>query len=199
MANATQVNDHVARAIARLLEQYKNSPRIKGVITSLVTEIQGLENTFFDLKDNRTIDNATGATLNSLGALVGVPRKTGELDTPYRGRIKAGIFKNRSQGTSEILIETVEIFTDSTIIIFSEGAEASFAFWIDDSTLTQPEIDALWAGLRAAKAAGVEIEGVTSFDTTNPFGFTGGTLNNGFGSAADAIVGGKFASLNVES
>lgn len=198
MANVVENTDYVAQAKARLLEQYKNSTNISSVIDALVVQLQETEGMFIDLRDNRTLDNAIGTTLDLIGSIVGVTRIVGESDTDYRLRIKQGIFRNRSQGTPEILIEVVQTFTLSTSIIFFEGAIASFAFNISDETLTQPEIDALYAALREAKAAGVLIEHVTAFNETNAFTFEDG-IGGGFGDITDSNIGGEFASVLVES
>jgi len=200
MANATENNNHVAEALARLPEQYKNSENIRGIIESLVTGIQEDEAMFIDLRDNRTLDNAFGDSLDLIGSIVGVARIAGEDDETYRGRIRLGIFKNRSQGTPEILIEVVQNFTNSTQIVFYEGGIASFAFNIDDQTLTQDEIDDLYSGLREAKSAGVTIEHVTSFATDDAFAFDGaGYSALGFGDSTDLGVGGEFATVLIES
>lgn len=199
MANASQISNHVQQALNRLLEQYKESPNLKGLLTSFIEEIQNIEDMNFDLLTNRTLDNATGKTLDNIGSIVGVSRRVGESDANYRTRIREGIFKNRAQGTVEILIEVVQLFTDATVIIYSEGAEASFAFWINDQAMTADEIDALYEGLRTAKAAGVKIEGVTAFDDGDAFAMDGTALEKGFGSVTDPAAGGKFATLLTES
>lgn len=199
MANASQITNHVQQALGRLLQQYKNSENLKGLLTAFVQEIQNIENMNFDLLTNRTLDNATGTTLDNIGSIVGVARQVGESDANYRTRIREGIFKNRAQGTAEILIEVVQLFTEATVIVYSEGAEASFAFWINDQSMTQDEIDALYEGLRASKAAGVKIEGVTAFDGGDAFAMDGTALEKGFGSVTDPLAGGKFATLLTES
>jgi len=198
MANATENNNYVSEALGRLFEQYKNSPNIRGIIESIVTGLQEGEATYFDLRDNRTLDNAIGETLDLIGSIVGVERIAGEDDEDYRARIRLGIFKNRSQGTPEILIEVVQNFTLSTQIIFYEGAIASFAFNINDETLTQAEIDALYAALREAKAAGVTIEHITAFNGDDAFSFDG-LSGLGFGDSTDLNVGGEFATALIES
>lgn len=198
MANVVENTDYVAQAKARLLEQYKNSPKIASIIEALVIQLQETEGMFIDLRDNRTLNNATGETLDLIGSIVGVVRIVGEDDETYRGRVRQGIFKNRSQGTPEILIEVVTNFTLSNSIIFFEGAIASFAFNISDQTLTQTEIDSLYAALREAKAAGVRIEHITAFNETNAFTFADG-VGGGFGDTTNASIGGEFASVLVES
>jgi hypothetical protein len=198
MADVVENTDYVAQAKARLLEQYKNSTNLSSVIEALVVQLQETEGMFIDLRDNRTLDNATGTTLDMIGSIVGVARIVGEADEPYRLRVRQGIFKNRSQGTPEILIEVVTNFTLSTSILFFEGAIASFAFNISDETLTQDEIDGLYSALREAKAAGVRIEHITAFNETNAFTFADG-VGGGFGDTTNASIGGEFASVLVES
>lgn len=196
MSDISKISTHVADALKRLFQQYKGK-NVEGLLTSLVTGYQSLEGIFFDLKEDRTLSNATGDTLENIGAIVGVTRFFGESDADYRKRVKLAIFKNRAQGTAKVLIETVQNFTDASVVVFFEGAEASFGFVIDEQNLTQDQIDALYEGLKTAKLAGVTIEHVTSY-TEEAFGFDGDPNALGFGKSTDGQTsGGKFAQLLV--
>jgi hypothetical protein len=200
MANADNINNHVQSAIARLIEQYKGKPRIKGLITAFVDQVQELEDVLFDLRDDRSLNNATGATLDNIGSIVGVTRIFGESDTAYRIRIKNGIFTNRAQGTPEVLIDLVKTFcAPNTNIYFFEGAVASFGINHDDQNMTQATINGLYKTLKNSKAAGVRIEHVTAFDPSNAFSFAGDSLGGGFGDSNNTNVGGKFAALQLET
>lgn len=185
MANATEITTHVAEAVARLLQQDKDKERISGLAESIVSELQNIETATFDLIQNRLISNSTGVTLDRIGDIVGVERLLGESDTDYRGRILRGIFRNRAQGTPESIIEAALFFAAGATILLIEGSEASFAIEVLNVTLTQNQIDDLYAIIRAVKPAGVNLEyiGLAGFDSQNFFAMEGPTVDNaaGFG------------------
>ena len=57
---ATKINDHIQQALDRLLEQYRNKPRIEGLISCFTEQIQDLEDVIFDLPEDLTIETAVG-------------------------------------------------------------------------------------------------------------------------------------------
>ena len=94
----TQVSDHVARVTAALVEQYKNKPKVVGLLTAFTNQIQKLEDAFFPLLSLPNLGQATGAGLDLLGRIVGEPRN-GRLDASYRTAIQVKILLNISSGT----------------------------------------------------------------------------------------------------
>jgi len=66
--------DHEQVAISRLLTQFSEAENLKGYIKALLSEANTLEQVFCDIIDLRTIDTATGFTLDVIGVLVGQPR-----------------------------------------------------------------------------------------------------------------------------
>lgn len=66
--------DHKAKAISRLLVQFSEAAILQGYIKALLSEADNIEKAIQDTIDLRTIDSATGATLDIIGVLVGQPR-----------------------------------------------------------------------------------------------------------------------------
>src|SRR3954469_1915667 len=97
--------DHVARAPARALQQYKDAkaPGVVDVVGDLASEVQALEDALFGIVDETSLANAVGVNLDRLGAIVGEPR-AGESDSPYWIRIAAKILVNRSTGSIDDLV-----------------------------------------------------------------------------------------------
>lgn len=97
-----QIIDHAAQAVGRLTTQFKNSVQFKAIMTAWGTEIQALEDAIFAMTIIRDIDNATGATLDKLAALVGAPiraRTASGDDGQLREMIRLQIIVNKATGT----------------------------------------------------------------------------------------------------
>lgn len=70
-----------------ILEQYKNSSRLRGAIDALLAQCDDLEAAFFEILGSIDLQTAIGPALDYLGEIVGVIRKPGETDEAYRTRI----------------------------------------------------------------------------------------------------------------
>lgn len=91
------VTDHVVRALDRLAQEYREKPRLAGVLSAAADQVQEAEQAGWQLY-GVTIANASGPTLDILGALVGQGRD-GFGDEDYRNHITARIAVNRSSGS----------------------------------------------------------------------------------------------------
>lgn len=69
-------------------EQYKQSPKLLGLIDACLAQCDDLETAFFELMDALNLETAIGPALDYIGAIAGVVRIPGETDDHYRGRIK---------------------------------------------------------------------------------------------------------------
>jgi hypothetical protein len=98
-----QILDHAARALARLPAQFRVAVRIRGLLTAISNEVQELENGLWGARAVRDIDLAETATLDNLGKLIDAPVRGLKTDTQYRGRIRAQILANKSNGQNEII------------------------------------------------------------------------------------------------
>lgn len=174
MTNAIENNDHEDEAINRLAYQFKDKPRIAGLITSFVEQYQIAENVFFDLIQERTLFTAVGDQLDGIGAIVGEARK-GRNDTDYRLGIMARIAINTSKGTPENFIAVFAL-------LVSAGRIQYFPYY-------PAEVEAY---------ADVNIEYTTSADADS-FAFDGGSDGLGFGDVFDADTGGELAALTAQN
>lgn len=95
---------HEAEALDNLIEQFKsghgNQSNLEKLIVTYITQIQELENAWFELIDERTLDTSVGAQLDGIGRIVGEDR-LGRNDDDYRQAIRGRIRLNLSRGTAE--------------------------------------------------------------------------------------------------
>lgn len=184
--------DHVAQMLARLPEQLKELPNWGAVIRSFGEELQELEDALVQLRDGRSIDTATGATLESLGRLVGEPPSGLETEL-YRRRIRARIAANRSKGRLKDLIAVARLIlaeTDGTVpeIVLERQRYATMLVQVLGEPIDEDLADTLIAFLHAATkgtaAAGVRILLETSaYEIAERFSFGNGP-GLGYGTAA---------------
>ena len=69
-------------------EQYKQSPKLLGLIDACLAQCDDLETAFFELMDALNLETTIGPALDYIGAIAGVVRIPGETDDHYRERIK---------------------------------------------------------------------------------------------------------------
>ena len=67
--------DHLSVAQGRLITEYRESVNLINNIRTLLLEANTLEEVYCSLIEDRTIDTATGITLDILGSIVGQPRE----------------------------------------------------------------------------------------------------------------------------
>lgn len=191
----TEILDHVDQAKARLIQQYKNKPRIGAIIEAFIEEIQEIESMFKDLNLNRSLETATGNTLDRLGDIVGVARSPGQSDSEYRISIKAKISQNISQGEPERLISTFQLLKGAALVLLQENYPAAIHIGTPVPIADQDEANMLMEIMERTAAAGVRIEGLISFDPGEPFAFDGALPGFGFGDDTNPLAGGKLAFL----
>lgn len=107
--------DHVALALERLPAYLRDKPRWRELLTVLVTPLQEIEDATQAVILQRNLDDAEGAQVDQLGAIVGEAR-AGATDAVYRRRIRARIAVNLSRGLSEDLIRIARL------IVYDAGA-----------------------------------------------------------------------------
>lgn len=201
MINPEEILDHVAKALARLPQQYKTKEKIRNLITGFTGGSQDVETMFFDLLDGRTLANATGVTLDNIGSIVDIPRPIGTDDDEYRVLILEGIFRNKSNATPNILISIARsYFGDTSYLLYFEGAIASFSFnYGDTEEPTQLVVDSFFRTIQQSKAGGVKFTHLAYFDTDDEAFSFDGPDGGGFSSVLDPTEGGAFAKLLLPS
>ena len=120
----TQINNHVATALSQLLQQYQGQPRITGLITALVAQIQNLENALYPIDAGRQLynGNAVGTQLDNLGTLIGLPRN-GLPDNEYLVLLLGTIAEDNSDTTQSTLINIVQtLFEATNVFVFTPNS-----------------------------------------------------------------------------
>lgn len=95
-----KITDHAARAVARLVSQFKDSVEVAGMARVLGAQVQEVEDALYSILVFRSVSGATGFTLDRIGALIGAPDRGSLIDSDYRKRINAQILSNKSEGTA---------------------------------------------------------------------------------------------------
>ena len=155
MGDAVYIPNHRAVAIARLLAQYKDKPRIVSIVRALAAGAQATEDDIFGLLVSTTFTAATNNDLDQWGALVGEDR-AGLNDADYRRMIGARILANRSRGTRDELIKILQIVTAPSVVILTDVYPACFQFVIRRADyMTAGHARRVGALMRSIKPAGV--------------------------------------------
>lgn len=161
----TGARDHVAIALGRLPQQFKDATKLQAFISAFMSESQALENAMQDLLTMRTLDNAVGAQLDVIGKKVGQARN-GLDDDDYRRYCRARVAANRSNGVPEDLIKVAKAATADAlakIIINNSGTAALIlrvASVVSDDTAANTLLDLL----HVAVSAGVRLVLETQYD-----------------------------------
>jgi hypothetical protein len=124
---------HAAEAKANLIELFKNRPNWASLLEAIAAQFQQLEEVFFELINDRFLDDAVGAQLDGMGQIVGRARN-GLDDEAYRTRIRAQIRINLSSGTIPDLVEILELVLPSGQFfqLYEDSFPAHFEVFIPD-------------------------------------------------------------------
>lgn len=160
------ITDYCERAINRLVEQFKNKPRLKSLICSLIEPIQTLEYTYQDLRTKRFLETAVGEQLDGIGEIVGLERQ-GLTDSEYRTAIQFQVSVNSSNGEPEILIAVVKNLTGAEVVRVIELSPATIILESDGNVIPVNLIQLI----EQSAPAGVRIQYTTTFGQEDPFVF----------------------------
>lgn len=212
MAEALRSTDHEARAVRRLLGQFRFSPKFTGIVATYAGRLQKLEDVAWQVLDAWTsaVTSApAGDMLTKMGKIVG--RGRGSLADPeYWTAIRLKILVRRCGGRIEDFLRALRFamngntysvqsieFQPATYLI-----EVSSAFGVDQMAI-------IWEdAFRRIKAAGVRLVFTYSTDVgTNDFTYsTIGEYSdsvlietdvNGWGDADDPTLGGFYAGAYI--
>lgn len=109
------VEDHVEAGLSRLPSFWDDKNNARGLLTSYLQYFNQIEDTLFELKNNRGIDTAIGVQLDVLGKLFGVDRE-GKLDPVYRDAIKQRIGSRGASGTTFDIKDIVRVLTEANLV-----------------------------------------------------------------------------------
>ena len=190
-----QITNHIEQTLNRVLEQYKESPRLLFMLSTAAAEVQVLEDTLINMINNTWINTAEGEQLNQLGLLLNVTRG-GFSDAIYRTRLKAAIVRYTSSGKPEQVISAIKLLSQANQIIVEELYPAEIRVTAIGAVSPAGTLEELKAGIKGSMAAGVSFSALVISSST-PFVFDGDPYPTGagFGDVFDANVGGNFAEL----
>lgn len=75
------MTDRVAQALDLLIQQYRESPNVVGLISAPASELSVADETITDLLSLYNIDDSVGAQLDMIGRIVQMPRPFADPDT----------------------------------------------------------------------------------------------------------------------
>jgi len=99
--------DYEASAESLVLPAFKET-NITGVVKSLVSPLQEISDTSYQVAGAYDVRTAVGVQLDSVGKLLNVDRE-GMTDDEYREKIKARLLINNSKGTSSDFISLLKL------------------------------------------------------------------------------------------
>lgn len=194
----SKITDHAERAKARLLEQYRNQPKLVAFVGEMAGRVQDLEDAVYDLVAQTAVSTAVGIWLDRLGAIVGEERGA-EGDVLYRRYILARVVANRSLATLEDIVKVIDAGMGFAVpgVSILELGRASMQVDLNRD-IAEAVRDRLVRFLTSTRSAGV---GQTFFwlpvGASKCFTFSVGTglevdADAGFGDTSAPAVGGRF-------
>lgn len=133
--------NHVARALSRIIYQYRNSPKLKEWVSILPeiaqSSIEAPAQRLFDILD---IDAASGVLLDIVGVIVGQPRPSVDAsilnlagaqvimpDEYYRVLIRAKVAKNTSIATIDDMVSSIRAITGIDNFNIDDAQDMTFS------------------------------------------------------------------------
>lgn len=139
MANVTHNTQVTAQGIGRLLQMFKDKPRIAALLSAYLDEFQEREDAAYALYVGRLLqNNPTGDLLAKIGALVGQGSE-GLTDPQFQQLIQARIRVNRSTGRREELIRIASILAPGDIVR-ARAFPPKYIMIQPDAALTLPPV-----------------------------------------------------------
>lgn len=204
--NVTEISNHVQQALQRFLQQYQGQPRLTGLMTALVNQIQNLENALFVIDAQRQIYNgqAIGEQLDNLGTLIGLKRN-GLSDSEYLILLLGTIAEDNSDTTQDTLLNIVQtVFNAQQVFCKTPNSpggptstgNAYIAFSVGGSTVDSALYTLIETIVLNSIGAGISLVYISrfgagkAFSTAGPQAWCGGCsdLNNPL--PTDALIGG---------
>ena len=139
-SKTTPIDDYRQLALQRIIEQYKNSPNLVGLLDSAGLQSNDMETALWEIRDLFYLDTAEGIQLDIIGKIF-TPRLSGESDADYRQRLKL-FAAQKFSGTPEEIITTLKVFFGATTVEYFPLYPAAFAI-TTDATITPAELQRL--------------------------------------------------------
>ncbi|HVJ27422.1 MAG TPA: hypothetical protein VM493_07750 [Vicinamibacterales bacterium] len=107
------ITNHVERGLSRLIDQFKDKPRLESWISSYLEEVQELSDAAWQVLVTRLIDDAEAEQLTTLGRLVGQTRTIDD-DDRFRVLVRARIAVNQSRGRWDDILRIANLLLGDT-------------------------------------------------------------------------------------
>lgn len=203
------IDDHVARALDRLAEQYRASTKLIGMLSALVQQIQEIDDAEWELATERYLYSdveigvvtpffeAEGVQLDMIGVILQETR--GSLtDVEYRLVLRAKVKLMRSSGTIEELIAIFHALDAAGSVVITPYYPACFTLTISH-VLNAAEAAVHVRFIRQGRAAGVggcllwqESTDAHCLILSDAAAYPEVDTNTGLGDLADPDAGGFF-------
>lgn len=159
MGVAAHILDHTSEGLARLLEEYRDSPQFHTLLSLSFARDQTLEDIFWQLQSFvlRNIDAATGHLLAIFGKIVGEPRGNAATEAEYRLRIRARVRANRSSGLPEHIYSVFAALLGagtSGVLRYEWSGPAAFFLHLTEFSLDQALVPVFSDFLYDSKSGG---------------------------------------------
>jgi hypothetical protein len=192
---ASRIDTHTADALFRLMQQYKDKPRLAALIAAFVDPAQDLESAIYALDAGRQLYSSVGKQLDNLGEIIGITRG-GLSDAQYLIFLLGTIAKNNSDTTIDTMITLVQLLFSAQVVQLKEMYPAAVAFGVGGTTLDPALYPLVEQIIIDTLGAGISLVDLAVYDGLGAFAFAGGAqTDGGFGDVNDSAVGGTFASL----
>jgi hypothetical protein len=142
------ITTHVENALARLPEQYKNSPNLKTLISCVIEEIQEIEDLAFDFYKNGWVETGVGDILDMWGKILGEDR-FGRIDANYRAALLTRIQMNRAGGQAGAIMRAIRNILNPKTILWTDLYPASFQLFVETDN-TDIDLKALISSMKVA-------------------------------------------------
>jgi hypothetical protein len=161
LANST---DHAAQMQARLATQFKDATTWQGLLNAIGAEVQEIEDAFYSILATKVIATATGASLDGIGSILGMPRAEGGVagalsDADYRTVLTATVLALSGSGEPETALSIVDtIITEwsaNTDTVYSDQVAGFRILNLADAT-TAVKVKRAWKILQIAAGAGIK-------------------------------------------
>lgn len=193
-----KILDHSDAAVDRLVQQYKEKPKLEALLRSYTDQVQDLETAFCEVFTDRALDVAIGNQLDLFGTIVNRSRD-GFNDEFYRILLRVQIGINTSQGVPEDIISTLKLLLSAGLVHYQNAGNGNILLAADVLTLPA-SVQFVYDNMQKVVMAGVRITQIICFDPDEPFSFDGvGPVGLGFSSLAAPLTGGKFAFIHQQT
>ena len=171
--------------------QFEEKVVFKAITEVIAEQLQDLNDVFYQLLTERSLNAAVGEQLDVLGRILVLPRN-GEIDVDYRRLLKAKAGINASTGSPATMIPILKLVTDSTYVGLQEisATPATVSAVVNGNDIANQSLELL----EQIAAAGINLTILSSYGD-DTFGFEGSYNSGGFGEDTDANEGGAFATL----